>query len=102
IIQIAREALSNVVQHSGATRVTLRLAYAGDVTNLSVTDNGRGLDSSLPAESRRNGHGIANLQARAAVLGGSLRIVSELGAGVCLALSVPCSSSRDELELETI
>lgn len=102
IIQIAREALSNVVQHSGATRVTLRLAYAGDVTILTVTDNGRGLDSSLPAETRRNGHGIANMQARATMLGGSLRIESEPAAGVCLTLSVPCSSSRDELELETI
>jgi len=102
ITQIAREALSNVVQHSGATRVTLRLAYAGDTTILTITDNGRGLESSLPAESRRNGHGMANMQARAAMLGGSLRLVSEPGAGVCLTLSVPCSSSRGELELETI
>ncbi|RPI51502.1 MAG: sensor histidine kinase [Chloroflexi bacterium] len=100
ITQIAREALSNVVQHSGATRVTLRLTYAGDITRLIVTDNGRGLDPSLPAASGRNGQGIANMQARAEIMGGDLQVVSGPGAGVCLTLSVPCGSSRDEMELE--
>ncbi|HSJ55111.1 MAG TPA: ATP-binding protein, partial [Anaerolineae bacterium] len=90
ITQIAREALSNVVQHSGATRVTLRLTYEGDVTRLTITDDGRGLDASLPAAPGRNGQGLANMQARAATIGGDLQMVSGPGAGVCLTLSVPC------------
>jgi signal transduction histidine kinase len=100
ITQIAREALSNVVQHSGATRVTLRLNYDGDITRLTVTDNGHGLDPPPLAAPGRNGQGIANMQARAEMLGGDLQLVSGPGAGVCLTLSVPCGSHRDATGLE--
>jgi signal transduction histidine kinase len=100
ITQIAREALSNVVQHSGATQVTLRLTYDGDLTRLTVADNGCGLDLSLLPRPGRNGHGLANMQARAEMLGGDLQLASHPGAGLCLSLSVPCGDDVNGKRLE--
>lgn len=100
ITQIAREALSNVVQHSDATHVTLRLEYAGDVTCLTVLDNGQGLDLSLLSAPGKNGQGIANMRARARMLGGALEIESRPGAGMRLVLSMPCAGKPGGIELE--
>ncbi len=100
ISQITREALSNVVQHSGATQVTLRLTYAGEITRLMVIDNGCGLDLSLLAVPGKNGHGLANMQTRAEQLGGDLQLQSRPGAGLCLTLSVPCGKSGYEARPE--
>jgi signal transduction histidine kinase len=88
--QIAREALSNVVQHSGARRVTVSLEYLGDTTRLLVADDGRG----LPAEAANNGgdpgYGLRNMQARAGLLGGELALESGPGLGLRVILTVPC------------
>ena len=63
----AREALSNMARHAGATRadVTVDVDSDGFLT-LTVTDNGTG----IPPGSRRSG--LRNLAGRAAELGGEL------------------------------
>ena len=47
LLFIAREALSNVARHSGATRTALVLAEDDDQLILCVEDNGRGFDPAL-------------------------------------------------------
>ena len=90
VTQIAREALSNVVQHASASRVSVGLCYQGDSTRLTVTDDGQGMDLSSATDGD-DGQGIANMHARARMLGGTLGVVSEPGAGLALALTIPCS-----------
>jgi len=97
ITQIAREALSNVVQHAGATRVNVNLAYRDKETCLTVIDNGRGAAVECLSDNGRQGQGIANMQARANLLGGSLDLASQPGQGFRLTLTVPCGSHRDEI-----
>jgi two-component system nitrate/nitrite sensor histidine kinase NarX len=63
VTQIAREALSNVVQHADASRVSVGLCYQGDSTRLTVTDDGQGMDLSSATDGD-GGQGIANMQAR--------------------------------------
>ncbi|HXG27177.1 MAG TPA: GAF domain-containing sensor histidine kinase [Candidatus Binatia bacterium] len=90
LVQIAREALSNVGRHSGATRAELRLAAAGGEATLSVFDDGRGFD---PAARLGSGHfGLANLRDRAAALGGTLRIDSQIGSGTRIIVTLPLSA----------
>jgi len=72
IIQSAREALSNAVRHSGATRISLTLTEQDDVATLDISDDGRGFDTSVPS----SGHGLSNLRARAEAIGGSITITS--------------------------
>ena len=84
---IAREALSNVARHSGATRATIRLAEDGAETTLMVADNGRGFD---PRAARGPGHlGLVNIAGRAAAIGAAVEISSAPGTGTRIIVTRP-------------
>ena len=84
---IAREALSNVARHSGATRATIRLSTGAEGSTLAVTDNGRGFD---PESASGPGHlGLANIARRAAQIGATVVIDSGIDAGTRIIVSRP-------------
>jgi signal transduction histidine kinase len=90
LLQIAREALSNAIRHSGAPRARLSLRVQDDQAVLSVEDNGRGFDPDRP---RGAGHfGLANLRDRAASVGGVIKISSRIGAGTRIIVGLPLSN----------
>ena len=76
LYRIVEEALRNVVQHSGARNVVVRLDVVGD-GHLAVTvaDDGTGVGES-PAARRPGGMGVLGMRERAAIVGGRLSIVS--------------------------
>jgi signal transduction histidine kinase len=94
ITQIAREALSNVVQHAGASRVIVTLRYLGHSTCLVVADDGRGIDPTAPSGDGHQGQGMANMQARARLLGGELVLKDNAGQGHALELTIPCEGVK--------
>jgi signal transduction histidine kinase len=96
VTQIAREALSNVVQHADATHVTVGLAYLGDFTELTIADDGNGMPVAPSAKGSLQGQGIANMQERARMLGGQLVINTDPGEGSRLVLTIPCGSSNGD------
>jgi signal transduction histidine kinase len=87
LVQIAREALSNVARHSAATTARLVLQSEPGFAVLAVEDDGTGFDT----ESRRaSGHfGLANLRDRAASVGGTTQIESALGRGTRIIVRLP-------------
>jgi two-component system NarL family sensor kinase len=93
LLQIAREALSNVARHSGASEVDVALAMDGTTLVLDVTDNGRGFD---PAGMAADGHfGLANMRDRATALGGDLAISSAAGAGTHIIVRIPTADDHE-------
>jgi signal transduction histidine kinase len=86
IVQVVREALSNIGKHAGATtcRVTLRRARDGSA-ELEIDDDGRGFVASEAGE----GMGLSNLHERVAQMGGALSIESVEGEGTTLRASFP-------------
>jgi signal transduction histidine kinase len=75
LIQLTREAMSNVARHARASTVTVNVEHRRNVLRLSIIDDGRGFDTS---EGPRPGHhGLTNMHARAESLGGSLTIASD-------------------------
>lgn len=88
LLNIAREALSNCVQHSGARRVQIRLEQSSGVVRLEVADNGRGFD---PAAAQGRGRGLVNLAARVRELGGTYRWETAAGQGARLTVEAPLS-----------
>jgi signal transduction histidine kinase len=94
LVQIAREALSNVSRHSRASHAALRLQADGDMVTLTVEDDGVGFD----AEARLgSGHfGLANLRDRAAALGGALTIESREAEGTRIIVRVPLSAAPED------
>jgi signal transduction histidine kinase len=93
--QIAREALSNVVQHANADRVLIRLSYEGQEMRLVVTDDGVGIKDLGVSNEDLQGHGIPNMQARARLMGGDLNLQSVPGQGTRVKVIVPCDREEN-------
>jgi signal transduction histidine kinase len=93
IFRIAQEALSNIARHARAKNVRLRLYQQRDRGNptlwLKIEDDGGGFDTARPGA----GMGLANINVRAAEIGGRLHIESAPDEGTNLVLSVPIISS---------
>jgi signal transduction histidine kinase len=77
LYRIAQEALNNVLRHSGATNVTVRLSRDGETTVLEVVDDGRGFHSHEVSY----GIGLRSMSSRAAQIGAILEILSRPGGG---------------------
>ena len=78
VYRIAQESLTNVVKHSQATQVRVRLASTGAEMELEVADNGTGFDTGGDFP----GHlGLRSMRERAEKLGGRLEISSQAGVG---------------------
>ena len=91
LLQIAREAVSNTIRHSGATHATVRIDVVGNVLRLAIEDDGRGFD---PTRRAGPGHmGLANLRDRAAAAGGRLDLTSEPGVGTRIIFRLPLLST---------
>lgn len=71
VLQVVREALTNVEHHAHASRAEVRLAGEQGRVRVTVDDDGVGIrDSEPPAHH----YGLAIMRDRAATLGGALRI----------------------------
>ncbi len=67
VYRAAQEALTNVLRHADASRVEVRLRYAGGGAELTVSDVGR-----AKASLASPGYGLAGIRERAELLGGRL------------------------------
>ena len=89
IVNIVREAVSNSVRHGRASRVTVRAARGEREIALAISDDGIGFH---PGPGGSSGHGLGNMRARAAALGGSLQVDSAPGKGTRVLLTLPVDS----------
>lgn len=86
VLRIVQEALSNVVKHSSATCIDLKIIYKANSFLLRIKDNGLGF--SVDREMARTGMGLNNMRERAELLGGKLFIEAMPGRGCTLVLSI--------------
>ena len=82
------EALTNVVKHAHATRVTISAIVAGDQLLVTVSDDGIG-----GADAAR-GSGLTGLSDRVAALDGALSVASRRGRGTTLSCRIPVARSE--------
>lgn len=82
--RIVQEAVTNVLRHSGATRLQVRLAYEPGELQVTVADDGRGLDGTTPG-----GHGLRGIRERAELYGGSLDVGRGDGGGARVHARLP-------------
>jgi signal transduction histidine kinase len=99
LLFIAREALSNVARHSGATRTALVLAEDDDRLILCIEDNGRGFDPLLVAGPDAFGRhqGLSNMRDRAVGMGGTFAVERPDGPGTRIIVRVPTSADAGNL-----
>jgi signal transduction histidine kinase len=90
VYRIFQEALTNIVKHSGATRVSVSIKRQAEQLSFMIADNGKGFDvrevSKRPASKR--GMGLFAMEERVRMLGGALNILSQAGQGTTISLSL--------------
>lgn len=89
VYRIVQEALSNVVKHSGATRAEVYLRERDGTLDVTVRDEGSG----FAAERETAGFGLIGMRERVALVGGSMHIDSEPGAGTLIRVSLPATQA---------
>ncbi|ANI88846.1 hypothetical protein A9P82_05810 [Arachidicoccus ginsenosidimutans] len=77
LFRIAQEALQNAVKHSQATGIQCTLNMDSRRLQLSIEDNGRGMNVCRTAK----GMGLKNMRERAMLLNGTFDIISAPGQG---------------------
>lgn len=94
--RVAQEAIINAVEHSRATIIQVTLAVSLEGLMLIIDDNGTGFDveQALTRAMARQTTGIPNMQDRAELLGGWLRIESMRGRGSRVELAIPLDPKR--------
>jgi len=82
-----REAVTNIVRHSGARHCKMSLHVSGGACTMRITDDGRGGDKPF-------GSGLSGMRERVEVLGGSL--TRDGRHGTTLTVTLPLASARTE------
>jgi ligand-binding sensor domain-containing protein/signal transduction histidine kinase len=80
-----KEILNNIVRHAGATAVNIEVTIEPRQLRLTVSDDGRGFDSSAAVE----GQGLRNMRRRCGSVGGSVDVMSRQGTGTSVRLTLP-------------
>lgn len=94
LLQIAREALHNAVQHAHATTVEATVAYSDTELLVEIRDDGVGLPPSVVVEEEKPGHyGLIGMHERARRIGGRLRIHSREGGGTAITVTVSSATA---------
>jgi signal transduction histidine kinase len=85
IVQITREALSNVMRHANATEVRLELRQTPTQLTLIIADNGIG----FPMDRISQGNGLRNIRQRARAANGEATLDSAPGKGTTIMVTLP-------------
>jgi signal transduction histidine kinase len=86
--RILREAVNNIIKHSGATHCTVTCQIEGGDFQLAIQDNGRGIPMELDGRLDR-GHGMSSMKHRAKQLQGQCLVESGPGYGTVIRLTLP-------------
>ena len=91
IYRVFQEALANIGKHARAARVSAEVRREGRTVSFVIEDDGRGFDlrSARAREDPEKGLGLATMDERARMLGGSLEIESAVGKGTRVTLFIP-------------
>jgi signal transduction histidine kinase/ligand-binding sensor domain-containing protein len=81
---IFKEAVNNVVRHSGCTTAEIEFRMDGQGVILQLTDNGHGFD----VQSKSNGHGLMSMRSRIESFSGKVEITSG-NDGTTLLFTIP-------------
>jgi two-component system sensor histidine kinase DegS len=91
LFRITQEALRNVWRHSGATSAGITVEFDESKIRIVVSDNGKGFE--LPekiGDLAKSGRlGLAGMQERAQLIGGTLTAKSEAAKGTSITVEIP-------------
>lgn len=86
LVQVTREALSNVARHAGAQTCRVSLMRRGDFGVLEIEDDGHGFD---PVGRSMGGQGLRNMRERVREMGGEFSVESTGAEGTTIRVTLP-------------
>lgn len=87
LYRMVQETINNIVKHSGAKRISIRLQSVGNLFTLVCSDDGVGFDTEEKVKS--GGSGLMNLQNRAKLINAQLTIQSSPNNGTTISIELP-------------
>ena len=99
VYRVVQEALNNIAKHASAGKVTMRVectpagAASPDLVTVTVTDDGVGVDTTVPTQ----GLGLIGMRERVAALAGRLAVSSTPGRGFQLQAQIPVEAWEEQL-----
>jgi signal transduction histidine kinase len=93
ILHIVQETLTNVRKHARANNVDISLSRHDDHLQLTIEDDGVGLDPDRVQNS--NGHGLRNMRERAHALGAEFNAEPGVKGGSRVTLSLPVEGNKE-------
>jgi len=89
LYRVVQEALSNVVKHAGADRVSIVIGQRDGRVVATIDDDGGGFAAT---DVREDALGLVGMRERLALVGGTLEIESTPGGGTTIAAQVPVAA----------
>jgi signal transduction histidine kinase len=97
LYRIVQEALTNVRKHAAARRVRLTTRIDGDVLQVTVADDGRGLPPGA-ASSDKPGYGLRAMRERAARIGARFQVMGQVSGGTLVRVELPLAGHEPEAQ----
>ena len=91
LFRIVQEALNNIRRHAEASEAQVVMEFTDGRIKLTISDNGKGFEVSGRVDDlpRSGKLGLAGMQERAQLLGGTIEVQSTLGKGTTLIVEIP-------------
>jgi signal transduction histidine kinase len=91
IYRILQESLTNIAKYAQASRISVSIRRIGQQVYCSVEDDGQGfeVDQVLARRGRNRGLGLASMEERARMMGGTFHLWSKPGTGTKISIVVP-------------
>lgn len=89
LLRIIQEAVVNIMKHSGADKIAVKVLNVQDTVSVSIEDNGKGFDAESDPDITTKGLGFRGMKERATILEGDLLINSTPGKGTTIELDIP-------------
>jgi signal transduction histidine kinase len=93
LYRIAQEAVTNMLKHGRAKRITLHLACNDHALALKIQGDGESIQ--LRTAEQSTGLGLRIMRYRASLLNGTLNIAPADGGGTCVTCAVPRALSHE-------
>ncbi len=85
LYRMIQEVLTNIMKHAHADEIVVAFTESEQAYTISVSDNGRGFDTS---QGQQNGIGLRNISQRAALIGAEMEIISTLQQGTAVSFYI--------------
>lgn len=98
LFRTCREIFRNIAKHAGARFAALAVVRAGDRVQISIEDDGKGIDTAAiaPGIGPAGGFGLFSIREQLKRIGGHMRIEGAPGNGTKIVVSAPLLQGADE------